>query len=578
LKTAPDTSIELPTQDTQELLSAHLPAPKPPSCRRVVLHHASRVSLLLVQLFLCGCLAVDYSTASAPAEHRSGLPSKIEVHPKQSLGKISPLIFGAAVEWTENGNLIFDPASGRIRPDVVNALKPIKISVVRFPGGILADHYHWRDAIGSRQSRPSRTNPMDNSEHANNFGTDEFISFCRQINAEPLITANAGTGSLDEALGWQKYFHDQNFPVKYWEIGNEIYLAEPKQRASIPGNDNRIYKNPGQYAQLFNTWSDALRKQPDTPVVGAIAGTYNTSQQNKGWLDNLLSTSSSKIDFISLHDSFAPLIFSSYNYSDANKRTDAYRAMFAAVDYVGADIDSVQAKLHQSGARSDRIAITEHFPIFGAGSHEQLLASLDQSRTLGSALYTASLLQTFMRKRVWMANYNLITSKWFGALLTLSDTGVVRTPTYYVWDLYRNRFGDELVGVDVVTDTFDTKRIGAIASKKGVPYLDVAASRDSQNSIYLSVINRDMANPIAAAITVDGLAAGMHVSVLTLNGNSETSINGSGLTRTTQGGSPDNVTPKATQWISSDQPYSFPAHSITVMKWNPIPQPPPRKR
>jgi alpha-N-arabinofuranosidase len=531
---------------------------------------AAAVFVVLISAALSSCVLARDTEASGPqAKINDG---RIIVHPSKTLGTISPLIFGAAIEWTENGNLIFDPSTGNLRPDVIDALKPIKISVVRFPGGILADYYHWKDGIGSQRQRPRRNNPMDNSEHANTFGTDEFISFCRQINAEPLITANAGTGSLDELLGWQQYFRSKNFPVKYWEIGNEIYLAEPKLHASIPGNDQRIYKTPEQYSQLFNNWATALRKQEPDSVVGAIAGTYNTSQQNRNWLDKLLNASRENIGFVSLHDSFAPLIFSSYNYGDERKRLNSYEAMFAAVEYAGSDIDLVQAKLHQAGVEPVRIAVTEHFPLFGAGSHEQLMASLDQSRTLGSALFTASLLQMYMRKHVWMANYNLITSKWFGALLTLTDAGLVRTPTYYVWDLFRNHFGGELVQADVTSDSFNSERIGAIASKKGIPYLDAVASRDSKGMIYLSVINRNLTNAIPAAISVDGVAAGARVNVFTLNGSSVTSINGPSLTHTTQGGPTTNVRIDNTEWTSNGKPYVFPAHSITVMTWNSTPQ------
>jgi alpha-N-arabinofuranosidase len=162
-------------------------------------------------------------------------------------------------------------------------------------------------------------------------------------------------------------------------------------------------------------------------------------------------------------------------------------------------------------------------------------------------------------------------------LLTDTDQGLVRTPTYYLWDMYRNHFGDQLLSIDVTTNSFDSKPVGAIASKWQVPYLDAVATRDSRGLIYLAVINRDLANSIFTTVTVDGLPFGMPVEALTLNGPSEISINGPSLTRTTQQGPINNVTTKATQWTSSDKPYSFPAHSITIMKWTPKGQPSRRK-
>ncbi len=493
--------------------------------------------------------------------------ARIVVHPSQVGGEISPLIFGAGLEWTENGNRVFDRDAGRIRPDVVGALVPLRIPVVRFPGGILADHYQWKDAIGPRQARPRRRNPMDDSEHENNFGTDEFIDFCRQLGAEPLITANAGTGSLEDALAWQRYFAERRFPVKYWEIGNEIYLAEPRQRASIPGNDKRIYKTASEYAALLDEWAPAIKRQDGAALVGAIAGTYNTSAENKGWLDALLKMAPDRMDFVALHDSFAPLIFSRYDYADGGKRADAYRAMFAAARSTEEDLRSVRERLRTSRTAGPRLAVTEHFPLFGAGSHEQLVAGLDQSRTLAAALYTASLFNVYVREQIWMANYNLITSKWFGALLTDTDAGLVRTPTYHLWDLYRNHLGDQSVGVDVTTPSFDSRAVGAIAARAGVGYLDAVATRDRQGSIYLAVINRNLSQDMQTVVQVDGVRAGVIVDILTLNGPSANSINGPPLTRTTEGGGTDNVKLEALKWTMTATPYRLPAHSVTVMKW-----------
>ena len=148
--------------------------------------------------------------------------ARIVVDPVGTRREISPLVFGLGLEWVENGNRLLDPASGRLRDEVVARLKPLRVPVWRFPGGILADHYHWRDGVGPRRSRPVGANPMDGSSHANVFGTDEFIELCRALGSEGLVTLNFGNGTLEEALAWQKHFLTRGFPVRYWEVGNEI--------------------------------------------------------------------------------------------------------------------------------------------------------------------------------------------------------------------------------------------------------------------------------------------------------------------------------------------------------------------
>ena len=146
--------------------------------------------------------------------------STIQVFPSERLNEISPLLFGAAIEWADNGNGLYDAKSAGLRQDILDALKPLRLSVLRFPGGILSDYYHWRDGVGLRSDRPSRVHPMEKSDQKNNFGTDEFIEVCKQLGAEALITANYGTGTLDEALQWKSYFEDRKFSVRYWEVGN----------------------------------------------------------------------------------------------------------------------------------------------------------------------------------------------------------------------------------------------------------------------------------------------------------------------------------------------------------------------
>jgi alpha-N-arabinofuranosidase len=495
--------------------------------------------------------------------------AEIKISPAQPLGKISPYIFGASVEWTENGNRIFDPARGELRPEIMSGLKPLKIPVWRFPGGILSDYYHWQDGMGPRSNRPKRSNPMDRSVHENNFGTDEFVDFSKTLDSDPLITANFGTGSLNETLEWQKEFIKKGLPVKFWEMGNEIYLAEPRQHATIPGNDSRIYKTADTYATGFKQWAQALRAADRDVKVGVIAGTYNTSKENRGWLKTLLEKAAPDIDFIALHNAFAPLIFGKYDFNDEDKRSQAYQAMFAQAMFSAEDTRRVEHDASSAGVQDPKIAITEHFPLFGGGgTQKQVLAILDQSRTVASALYTASLFHAFMREHVWMANYNIAVSKWFGALLTDADNGIIRTPTYHVFDLYRNHFGDSLVSVSTSGPVFSTKQTGTVAPRSDVPYLDTIASTDSAGHIYLAVINRSLHQQVHATISSQGLPPDSMADVLTLAGPEPNAINGPSLGSSTRSGAPDTISPKSSSWSGvNSATYSFPPASITILKW-----------
>ncbi len=514
-----------------------------------------------------GLSAWSIVTPSATAQMPP--PGTITVHAGVREGPISPYLFGVGVEWTENGNGIWDAARMGLRQDVIDALRALRISAVRFPGGILADHYDWRDGIGDRSRRPIRPNPMDGTPWANNFGSDEFIEFCRTLGAEPLVTANAGTGDLPLATGWQEYFIARGFPVRLWEIGNELYLAEPWMPASIPGNDARIYKTPVQYSLMLSEWGRALRSRDPLVRVGAVAGTTNTSAANAGWLDTLAARNLADMDFVSLHNSFAPMIPGEWDYTQPASREQAHKAMLSCSASTSADIRNVRGSL--AGSRGGgAVAITEHFPLFGfGGSTPALLAQLDQSRTLGAALYTATLFHSYIREKVWMANYNLAFSKWFGALLQDTPGGVVRTPVYYVYDLYRNFFGTESLGVSNGSSAYATPQLGVCPAQSS-PVLDVTASRDSLGRVYLAVINRDLVQSVVTKVQVEGVLLTATADVRTLTAVAVNTINSASLSPTTVGGSPNAVVPVVSRWTRpSDGRYTFPPRSLTIFQWSP---------
>src|ERR1700710_323839 len=99
----------------------------------------------------------------------------------------------------------------RIRLDVVNALKEIKIPVLRWPGGCFADEYHWRDGIGPAAERPRMVNTnWGGTTEDNSFGTHEFLELCSLLHCEPYIAANIGSGTVEEMSKWIEYVNSNS--------------------------------------------------------------------------------------------------------------------------------------------------------------------------------------------------------------------------------------------------------------------------------------------------------------------------------------------------------------------------------
>jgi alpha-L-arabinofuranosidase len=184
--------------------------------------------------------------------------SRIEVLLDESLGTISPNIYG---HFTENlGGVIYDgvwvgekskvPNLNGIRKELVEEMRKIKAPVIRYPGGCFADSYDWRDGIGPSDKRPRRTNFWAQEESAtaaashkydpNQFGTNEFIQFCKLIGSQPYLAANVRSLPAAEFYRWVEYCNSpagsttlaemraaagygEPFGVRYWGVGNESW-------------------------------------------------------------------------------------------------------------------------------------------------------------------------------------------------------------------------------------------------------------------------------------------------------------------------------------------------------------------
>ena len=133
--------------------------------------------------------------------------SKLIINPHNKKSKISKEIYGHFSEHL--GRCIYEgiyvgenspiPNVNGMRKDVVDALKEIKIPVLRWPGGCFADEYHWMDGIGPKENRKKMVNThWGGVVEDNSFGTHEFMELCRQLECEPYINGNVGSGTVQE--------------------------------------------------------------------------------------------------------------------------------------------------------------------------------------------------------------------------------------------------------------------------------------------------------------------------------------------------------------------------------------------
>ncbi len=162
-----------------------------------------------------------------------------------------------------------------MRADTLALLKQLNGTVYRWPGGNFVSGYDWRDGIGDRDRRPPRKNPAWTGVEHNDFGTDEFIAFCREINTEPMIAVNTGFGDAYSAAQWVEYCNSgvktiaggwrakngnkQPYGVKYWCVGNEMF-----------GPWQLGFMQMQHYTLKNNLVVDAMRKVDPTVTLTAV--------------------------------------------------------------------------------------------------------------------------------------------------------------------------------------------------------------------------------------------------------------------------------------------------------------------
>lgn len=202
--------------------------------------------------------------------------------------------------WVSENSTI--PNKGRIRLDIVAALKKIHIPNLRWPGGCFADEYHWRDGIGPRNQRPKMVNTnWGGVTEDNSFGTNEFLDLCGLLNCEPYVSANVGSGTVEEMSKWVEYLnfdgvspmaalraengHPKPFKVSFWGVGNESWGCGGEM-------------TPEFYAEQYRRYATYARNYPGT-TLRKIASGANSYDYN--WTEVAMKNIGTRMWGLSLH-------------------------------------------------------------------------------------------------------------------------------------------------------------------------------------------------------------------------------------------------------------------------------------
>ena len=394
--------------------------------------------------------------------------------------------------------------SNGFRSDVAREVKELDVPIVRYPGGNFVSGYNWLDGVGPKAQRPTVLERAWNSIETNQFGTNEFIDWCRQVGTEPLLGMNFGTGTAEMAVAYVEYCnyergtrwselrrshgYEKPHNVRYWCLGNE--MDGPWQIGQMQARE---------YGRKARDAARQMRGIDPTLELIACGSSGTGMPQYLVWDREVLEECYDQVDGISLHAYYGntqPLTGNS---------TARYLAMNLDMDRqireVAAVCDYVQG-LRRSSKRL-WLSFDEWNVWYRARSGDAVNGQrrfapklLEEVYNLEDALLVGGFVNTLLRNAERVRVGCLAQLVNVIAPLVTSDTGVLRQSTYfpYAWALHHAR--GHVLDLRVEADTYPIRGAGLqadFARNDQVPFVDVVATLDSQNGqACVLMLNRDL--------------------------------------------------------------------------------------
>ena len=393
--------------------------------------------------------------------------AKLVINETKKIGEIAPEVYGHFSEHL--GRCIYEglyvgedsdiPNVNGMRTDVVEALKEMKVPVLRWPGGCFADEYHWMDGVGEKSKRKKMINThWGGVMEDNSFGTDEFMELCRQLGCKTYVNGNLGSGTVQEMSQWVEYMtldgvspmadlrkengHPEPYKLDYFGVGNENWGCGGNMR-------------PQYYGDLYRRYQTYLRQyNPDKPFTRVACGANNDDYH---WTEEVLKTCFDHtpehlhgfLDMISLHYYDMP-----YGWEPKVSATDFdeecyYRTLNKA--YLMDELVTRHCTVLDKYDPDKKIGLSvDEWGTWFKVEPGTNPGFLYQQNTVRDALVAGITLNIFNKHcdRVKMACIAQMVNVLQSVILTDGEK-MIKTPTYHVFHMYRHHQGAELLGSSI---------------------------------------------------------------------------------------------------------------------------------
>lgn len=459
---------------------------------------------------------------------QGSLTARVTLDNERTIGAISPLLFGGFAEHMGRciyGGL-YDPGSAQadaqgFRRDVQAALRELRLSILRYPGGNMLSGYDWRDGVGPKAQRPRRRELAWQSIETNQFGTDEFIAYCRSMDIQPMLGVNVGTGTVEEASALVEYcnapvgtrYADMRaangnaapYGVEYWCVGNE--MDGPWQIGQLSAED---------YGKKAREVAKVMRLQ-DPSLKLVACGSSNTAMATyPEWDRVVLENTWEQVDYLAMH-------YYATNYENDTASYLALAAQFEShVDTLAGLLRYVKAKRR---SQHDVWLSWDEWNVWykdrsGKGGWREAPPLSEEVYNLEDALVVAQWLNVFLRRCDVLQIACLAQVVNTISPLTVRGEQLLKQPTFYPIAMVAQHATGRALEPLVSAPEYDTKLFG------GMPLLDASASYDEaagRGAVFL--VNRSQTEAVTTEVVWRGAAPGRAVAIHQVAGNDPKAIN-----------------------------------------------------
>jgi len=508
------------------------------------------------------------------------MKARIKVDLDRRIGKIDSKIYGQFMSRrpgvTDGG--IYDlnnPLSDGqgFRKDVFEAIKKLRPTIIRWPGGCTGTSYHWLDGVGLRDNRPRKIDLHFGWPSNYSFGTDEFIDYCRRLEAAPLLVCSMGTGTLEEAASWLEYCnleegtyysnlrvrygHMESFKVNYWQLGNEL-----------SGLHELGYMTPEMYVHTAREWAKTLKRID--PTISIITSgdnpAWHPSYMPLDWYCKVLPELAPWIDYVAIHDYWRP--GPRYGSEDTNfyyQFSGPYETekLIVQLENLIESLNLRPVSISGKRVKADiKIAVTEWN--VHTGNIEKFHPKdysdgvVPPEFCLRDALTVATFLNVMQRQCNIVKIATVAQTVNVLGLIKVGPKKMLLETIYWPFVMQVEHSGNIELDAWVKCDAFDVPE-----KRVELPFLDVSTTLDlAEKKLFMSVVNRHFDKDIEANIKVEEGRVASEGNVHVLHHENPLAMN--------TYREPERVKPMTlhTSGFSNSFNWTFPAHSYTIIELN----------